>query len=300
MPITVYQPSGGVWSPGMAFRATSSSIPVDATQVEWLIHGRGGPQEQELFNWLLTSSSNEVSGTVLVPRQHPIPAPERGVTAGTSISIEVSARDEVGEEDVLVPPLSMLWDPTMALWSYLNSLQAAPTGGGFTDADRAQLEETNQLALATRAATQASITTSIGTQLFDIGSLFNWASPEFWGTTDLSGGTTCARIEHNASLSNLFGVSVLIDSYPEWIEFRTPDNVYSFRDLAVLTFVKAGVIVARHGIHTLSHHVSPLPGTSWYGVAGVQAPIQPADYFVIVDWLPGVCGRLTGSHSPFG
>jgi hypothetical protein len=66
-----------------------------------------------------------------------------------------------------------------------------------------------------------------------------------------------------------------------------------------MSFYRGGILQQRHGIHTLTHTVSPLPSTTWYGAVGVNAPIQPTDYHIVVDWLDGVCGNLLGFRSPF-
>jgi hypothetical protein len=297
MPITVYQPSGGVWSPGMQFLARSDSISVDSVATTWLMHGIGGPAEQELFNWYLSSSSNEVSGIVLLPVRHPIPAPERGVPAGTSFSLEVSVQNEVGETDTLPAPLTLTWDPTMALWSYISNLPTS-SSGGFTDADRALLGTVDATTRSTRSAVTTSVETATGIIQADLGAAWKWVSQDLWRDHPLTIGPTCDPIDIDVSLNALLGVVLTIDRFPESVVLRTPDSEWSFPDLAVLKFVRNGEILARHGVHTLTHTVSPLPGCVWIGAYGLGAPIQPTGYHITVDWLDGVCGHLTGLILP--
>lgn len=184
------------------------------------------------------------------------------------------------------------YKPTQRLGDVVHLDAGGAVNGGFTDTDRQQLADT-------RNALVTTVTTSRGVVHTDLGSLFNWTAPDFWGSGSLSGGVTCERIDYDASLQNLFGVSLVIEEYPDDVVLRTPDGGWSFPDLAVLSFFRGGILQQRHGIHTLTHTVSPVPSTAWYGALGVQAPVQPADYHIVVDWLPGVCGNLLGFRSPF-
>jgi hypothetical protein len=185
---------------------------------------------------------------------------------------------------------TMTWDAKSAAWAF--QVYAPPVQGGFNETDRQQLADT-------RNALRTSVTTTAGTVQTDLGALFNWTAPDFWGSGSLSGGVTCNRIDYDASLQNLFGVSLVIEEYPADLVLRTPDGGWSFADLAVMSFYRGGILQQRHGIHTLTHTVSPLPSTTWYGAVGVNAPIQPTDYHIVVDWLDGVCGNLLGFRSPF-
>lgn len=111
---------------------------------------------------------------------------------------------------------------------------------------------------------------------------------------------TCEPIDLDVSYNALYGVTLRILSYPPDIVWRTPDHAWAYNDLAVLTFEIGGVISERHGIHTLTHTVTPLPDSLPFGAGVVTAWLQPTGYHIKVDWLPGVCGELVGLIWPHG
>jgi hypothetical protein len=131
-----------------------------------------------------------------------------------------------------------------------------------------------------------------------LGQIFSITSAEFWQDRDLSGGTTCEHVDYDASFNALYGVSVIVDSYPPDWEFKTPDHAWGFHDLAVLTFVRGGAVIERHGIHRVSHTVSPLPQFPWPWQSALPIAFQPGDTHIQVDWADGVCGRLIGHVLP--
>lgn len=131
-----------------------------------------------------------------------------------------------------------------------------------------------------------------------LGEIFSILSPDFWADRDLSGGTTCERVDYDASFNALFGVSVQVESYPADWRLGTPDHAWGIHDLAVLTFTRGGNTIERHGIHTVSHTVSPLPQFPWPWQSAIPIALQPGDTHIIVDWAEGVCGRLIGHVLP--
>lgn len=110
--------------------------------------------------------------------------------------------------------------------------------------------------------------------------------------------STCEPIDLDVSFNALYGVTLRVETYPEDTVFRTPDHAWTYYDLAVITFVRGGEVIERHGIHTLSHSVSPIPGSLPFGAGAVTAWLQPGDYHIRVDWKDGVCGSLTGAILP--
>lgn len=298
MPIDVFRPIGPAFGPGLAFFARSTELVIDEGPTHWQIRVIGGPQEREIMFWSLDSSSNDCSGVIGVPRVHPIPAPDYAPPAGTGITLEIGVQSADGLRTDTGTVSGFQWEPTLAQWSQAMSLAGGETAGGFTEQDRLQLQNVDLTSQQTRQAVITTVTTTQGTIDVDLGSAFRWISPDFWQDRPLSGGVTCERIDYDASLNALYGVSLRIDSLPEDIPFRTPDSSWSLPDLAVLTFLRHGTILQRHGIHTLTHSVSPLPGSLWFGAFGVNAPIQPTGYHITVDWLAGVCGELIGNVLP--
>lgn len=174
----------------------------------------------------------------------------------------------------------------------------ASGGLGFTETDRLLLEQIDATSSSTRSAVTTSVQTATGIITADLGAAWKWVSQDLWRNHPLTIGPTCDRIDVDVSLNALLGVVLTIDNFPESVVLRTPDGEWSFADLAVLKFVRNGEILERHGIHTLTHTVSPLPGCVWIGAYGLGAPIQPTGYHITVDWLDGVCGHLTGLILP--
>lgn len=147
----------------------------------------------------------------------------------------------------------------------------------------------------------ASVTTTIqgAAQLpFSVGEVLSSVLPQNFFEIQLSGGVTCERVDADISFQSYYGLKVRIAQVPDGIAFRTPDGSYSFPDLAVLTVWRGGDIVTRHGIHTLSHTVSPIPGQPFPWATLINIPLQAGDTRVTVDWLPGVCGELVAEYLP--
>jgi len=131
-----------------------------------------------------------------------------------------------------------------------------------------------------------------------IGQLFSWKPWDWFAPRDLSGGEVCEQLDVDVSLEAYYGITLRITQYPESTIFRTPDQAWSYNDLAVITFRRSGDIIARHGVHTLSHSVAPLPQSLAPTNVDLPVSIQPGDYHIIVDPEPGVCFTLTGYVLP--
>jgi hypothetical protein len=224
---------------------------------------------------------------------------------GEQLRAEVFLLNPTGQVQDESPSWPITWDGSgqLARW-ILNSQPPAQTGA-YTQADRDAAAadamnntETNQLALTINAATTAAV--NIGTSVLQlpIGQILSSNFSDAFRLEDIGGGVTCDPIRVDISRSALYGVTVRITQYPDTAVFRTPDGAWSFSDLAVLTVTRGGDILARHGIHTTSHTLSPLPETPYPWLTNLGVPIQPSDYHVAVDWAAGVCGELLGLVLP--
>lgn len=223
---------------------------------------------------------------------------------GQQVRLQVQLKDPdrvVQDESDAIP---ITWDGAGQIYRWQLFSQSTTTGG-YTQADRdAALTdannnvETNQLALAINAATTAAV--NIGTSVLQlpIGQILSSNFSDAFRLEDIGGGVTCDPIRVNLSRSSLYGVTVRVTQYPDDTVFRTPDGAWSFKDLAVLTITRGGDILARHGIHTTSHTLSPLPETPYPWLTNLGVPVQPSDYHAAVDWAEGVCGELLGLVLP--
>lgn len=145
----------------------------------------------------------------------------------------------------------------------------------------------------------SGLRTGLETLNIPIGQLLQVATPDFFSPRDLGGGVTCERIDYDASHNSLYGVDLRVTEYPSDWKFTTPDSKWSLRDLAVLTFWLGDEMIERHGVHSTTHVVAPLPRSLPFGAGAVAAYLQPGDYHITVDWAPGVCGQLLGQVLPF-
>jgi len=131
--------------------------------------------------------------------------------------------------------------------------------------------------------------------------LANWFLPvakQFLSPRTLAGPNECNPVDVDISGAAYYSIGVTVDTYPPDWRFATPDNAWSYHDLAVITFVRGGTIAARHGVHTLTFTVSPVPDSITQTVTDLPVSIQPGDYHVRVEWAAGVCGTLTGYVLP--
>lgn len=143
-----------------------------------------------------------------------------------------------------------------------------------------------------------TITTAAGSVGQTLGDFFAQHSKDQFGKYNVTSGPTCARIDWTAGAAAYWGLTVNITSWPSEWTFTTPDDGWSIRDMAVLTIKIGEEQEVRHGIHTKSFTVSPLPGSFPLGVSGVGVPVLPPNYHIIVDWAGGVCGELLLHYLP--
>jgi hypothetical protein len=273
--------------------------------MNWIIDAEATPVNESGGNWRCsipaTSRDQILNLSNMVQAAN---APSLAANQAVQLSISL-VQDQVGDIDTFYSQPGWTWDPTANLAMVIQAQSQGTTQGGFTADDRATIEatqatteETNQLALAVNAATTAAV--NIGTSVLQlpIGQILSSNFSDAFRLEDIGGGVTCDPIRVDASRDNLYGVVVRVTQYPDDTVFRTPDGAWSFKDLAVLTISRGGDILARHGIHTTSHTLSPLPETPYPWLTNLGVPIQPSDYHVAVDWAEGVCGELLGVVLP--
>lgn len=131
-----------------------------------------------------------------------------------------------------------------------------------------------------------------------IGELFSLIPINFSPTVSLTHGVVCTDVDLDLSLQSIYGITLVLTSWPADIKWRTPDEAWSLRDLAVLTFTRDGNIIQRHGIHTQTHTIAPIPEWPVPWLGPVPTAIQPIGLRVHVEFLPGVCGELFASQYP--
>ena len=259
----------------------------------------------------------------------PTASPIQG-EAATVLVQHIHAGDVVSQGST-----TLTYEATAGLGAQALALKSTvPVQGGFTATDRQTLQTVQQQTDALEPATSTILTntnnqqqqwaqyesvtlpslqdvlngiTAATTTAFEwggqlvnatVGQILTSHLPDFLQDRDLSGGITCKRIDYDASLNALYGVTLELTQVPPGIAFRTPDGEFAFPDLAVITIIRGGAVQLRHGVHTVSHTISPLPGLPFPWLTAFSAPLQPGDYHITVDFLEGVCGRLTGQALP--
>lgn len=310
------------WGPGVFFTFSSDqqlpgAAPFTITIQLWR-HGT----ETLIWNYIIPNQNN-IQGGLKIGYGTDL-APLKFLSDATpvnndSVIMEITAKDN---RDVQVDygERTFPWSETTQLHNELQDAVPAGGTGGFTSTDRATITGTksdtesileqwanytsvtlptlDQVLANIDAKLIGTILTMTGPVGFPIGQLLNGFDPNLLQPADLSGGTQCERIDVDVSFNALYGVGLRIDTYPEGWPFRTPDRAWSFHDLAVLSFWRSGSLVERHGIHALTHSVSPIPDSALFSLGPIFGYLQPGDYHITVDWAAGVCGTLTGMVLP--
>lgn len=319
VPIDILQPtSGGRWGPGYYTCIRTDFIGPQPAGTTW-----------QVFVVTTAEDTSHPVALQFFPWQSNGPCWIFGNELGDYTTNELDGVDPGSTQRMLVElvqpngiPLETLsqpieWDPTGQLSQLVNRVSG---GGGLSEADRSLLEsvKTDTEAILGQWANYVSVTLPsldqvlanidaklIGTVLtatgpvgYPIGQLLNAFDPTVLQPANLSNGVGCERLDVDVSLNALYGVELRITDYPEGWIFRTPDKAWSFRDLAVISFWRDGTLIERHGVHTLSHSVSPLPDSVPFTLGPIFAYLQPGGYHITVDWLDGVCGELVGQVLP--
>lgn len=144
----------------------------------------------------------------------------------------------------------------------------------------------------------SKISSAAGDVLATIGRFFDQHSKDVLGQFNPTSGPTCERIDWNIGGASYFGVTVFITTRPTHYWPLTPDNEWTYPDLAVLRIIVSGEMVLRVPVHNNNVSVRPLPSMFPAVIAGVGVPIAPSDYHIIVDWGDGVCGYIELDYLP--
>ena len=145
---------------------------------------------------------------------------------------------------------------------------------------------------------QATIPGPAGDVLTGIGHLFSPTSMDQIGLYDVLGGPTCSNIDLDLSHRSYWGLQLTITERPMHFWPSTPDNDWTIADLAVISIVVSGNLLARIPVHTSTWSLNGLPGGFPFKVADVGIPILPGGYHLKVEWAQGVCGKLELQYLP--
>ncbi len=326
MPITITLPQPVEFlGPGALISWSSDFIGALPTGSRWVVNVS---DDAEFLNnaYVLIQPTSVVFGGWLVGDttafQATVAGPGRSIDSGTTTHVQVRLQEPAGGGTFTTVDSgtdSAQWRNDRAAGQLLPQLIGSLRGGGLTSTQSTLLTQThdntvtdlsnwstftsvtlpslNDLITSIVTGITASVEGAAGIVPTSLGTLFSGKTLDLVTTADLSGGDTCDPVDVDISGSAMFGVQLVVTTWPAWWPFTAPDLAWSIPDLAVLTITRGGAIVARHGIHTLSHTVYPLPGLPILPVV-LSLPVVPGDYHVSVVWAPGVCGHLTGLGFP--
>jgi hypothetical protein len=147
--------------------------------------------------------------------------------------------------------------------------------------------------------TIGAVTTTAGDIAATIGQLLSQQQRNTFGLYNVTSGPTCAPIDHVTSTTTVYyAATVNITTRPAVYVGTTPDQNWTYPDLAVLRVFVDGEMIFRYGIHSDSYELSPLPDSTIIGVSRLGVPILPPGYRLRVDWAEGVCGELILQYIP--
>lgn len=299
MPITFLPPQvPTIVGPGTSFFVSSDfigPIPLDYDWIVTIYTEVSGPENAAAY-WAAAADGSHTA--VIENYQGQFSAIEGvNIQQGEACTMLVQLRDQAQNVIDESDRLPMTWDGSGALARWIQH-QRTSTSGGLTPEEHDAVIQTNDLSLAINAATTTTMTLGGQAVSLPIGQVLASNLLDALTIDDLSGGPTCNPIKLDLSLSTLYGIVLVITAVPDETLFRTPDQGYVFPDLAVINIIRGGHILTRHGIHSLSHTIYPLPGLPFPWLTSLGAPLQPPDYHVNVDFAVGVCGQLLGLRAP--
>jgi hypothetical protein len=159
------------------------------------------------------------------------------------------------------------------------------------------LPSLNDLLNSIYSGIQATIAGVGGSFTKTLGQLFSGWSVDSLVESDL--GSACAPDIIDVGLSGFEPYSLELQclSYADWYTFTGPADDYTIESLGTLEIWRGGYLVLRHGLHTVTHMVDPVPGIP-EGSFHFDFPGTPPAYLVRVTPAPETCWKLIAVHVP--
>jgi len=189
------------------------------------------------------------------------------------------------------------WDPVTGvpwqLWERTNALAS----GGFTAADRAQLQTTELRTQVLGIPSDLVLEGPSGPIPTSLAKLFSRRTLDRMTLSEATAGPTCQPVRFTVGIW-FFGIIVRVTTIPPELVPKTPDHEWYFPDLAVLRIFRGADCEYRRGIHTPTF----MQERPWqWGMPFLQdnalgAP--PPDTTIAVDWRDGVCGQVFVQNLP--
>lgn len=299
MPITITVPplQNGV-GPGMYIHLASDFVGPFPAEAEWLVTLSADSEEQFQFYRVARPCTGPLTTfQVLVNTDEIFWQPVRAFPrqdAVTFIHARINTNSGVIDSGVQNFP----WVATEGLGAQINSSVGATTvQGGFTAQDRVLLQQTDARTQLLGNLGDLVVETASGPITTTLATLFSRKSLDLLTLDELTAGPTCDPVRASLGLW-FYGVIVRVTTIPEDIVFKTPDQQWSFPDLAVLRIFRGADLEFRRGIHTPTF-MQENPWQWGWGFLN-ENPILgvPPETSIAVDWRVGCCGQVFVQRLP--
>lgn len=321
MPITIVLPTpSNTFGPGLPFLFSSSAqfTPNPGDAFSWDAYVDTGKTQTIASGAQTITTTPEVSGWigVSVPNsQATYTTSYNTVADNTSVTLEVNllhAGDQVDTSTI-----TALWNSTLGLGMMLSRVTTGQTAG-FTATDRQtlntvaseqQAQSTDITTITTNTNTQqqqwaqyetvtlpslqtnlnniiSGLTATVGEGINAVGRTIGqiFSGPTLADLTEGDLGSACfpdSLVATAAIGGSAYGLQVQITQYPDWITFTGPGDNYTIQVLAVLVIQRGGNTILRHGIHTTTYMLYPMPGIPDAPIV-LDVPVDPGDYAITI------------------
>jgi hypothetical protein len=323
LPVSVtLQPPATGFGPGIAINVHTDLVGPIPSGASWILNLFGDTDQTQLLGQGFGSASqhdrlfrpytNDFQTTWIVSGSSTL-------TAQAHPTIQASLRSSTNQ--ILDQGVTSF--PTIDTTSGLGTqilLNPQGSGQGFTEADRTDLQTTKQnttdmgtnwneyetITLPSLSnvlqTISASVTAVIGAGAaavsVPLAQLLSLRPLQDLVETNLSSGVVCTTTVMDLSLQSLYGLEVHITDYPDDWQFVTPDHQWGHHDLAVLELRMGSQLVLRHGIHTLTHTIRPIPTYPLPWLFFIPTSLQPVGLTATIYFAQGVCGEVIGQLLP--
>lgn len=271
MPITLVVPVTGLFGPGSQVIGGTNligPIPIDYFWRVSLTTSTG--EVSTMYQEVVTGGSRNLSLVWLDPSIPIIPRDQQALKDGDQARVLVQLMDGSGVEKESIS-VGVTYDSTVGL-PIIQQMQAQPGQGGLTE------EQAQQLADVDTASSFARLTDALT-------------------LTELTSGPTGDPVV--APLASVtFGVIVRLTTIPEGLFPQTPDGQYWTKTLAVVRVFRGNDLWIRAPIHTPTKIVAFEKEGLTVWVTNLTLTQWLLNMRVLVDWLPGVTGRVYQMHFP--
>lgn len=271
MPITIIDPGNGVVWPGVQINAFTDIVgPLPVTDEWWISVTDPVTEAVQLQQRFPTFGQKNLAEVLFLVGTEMIQSNSPTLTNGANARLLVELR----HQDLTVvesASVAVKWDAAVSIPLQLQALPQA-TGGGLTSEQAEQLANVD-LSSSLAALTDALLLTEL--------------------TTGPTGDPLVVPL-----VNAIFGVIVRLSTIPEGLVPQTPDQQYWTKTLAVVRVFRGNDLWIRAPIHTPTKIVAFEREGLTIWVPNLTLTTWLLNMRLLVDWLPGVTGRVYQMHFP--